>query len=838
MPQLSNIDLVSFLLGFAVATAFWWLFRAFKIFLPRLLVALKHQAEVRRQRKLEGISRYVRQETLRRAQVNHLAHALFSLDEILVTPKLMAPPDYLLDPPIHTEGQRTAERLIPYLPDWPEFSAPFPVHTLTAAQAMSAGSNLAIIGEAGSGRSVALAHLASLVARRDPTAENLAQMVPIFIHAMDMDLQIDRDSDVLSDMRKIISKMVPIIAAAQLPKYTRELFLNGDALLLIDGLDELAPAALETTAAYLKSLISEYPKTRIALAASDDYLDGLLDIGVFPLSVAAWGTVDKHIFIDKWSFIWNASIKSEIEKRNGNTSDSLLLTTWLTADPLLQTPLEWTLKVWAAFAGDTQGPTSVDAVQAYILRLNHKNIPLEALSELAYNIFCSGITALPYELVETSFSKYKPDQNITDVASAADLDTGNESNNKPGKTKKQVRISSGANALNALIDSGILIESPDGKIRFAHLQVAGYLASRAFTQGQDLPEIQKPLSALQMQTIRYLAVNGKINSWVKKTIEQSDIHLNRSLLLAGRWLSDAAPELPWRSPVMRMLIQMIHNPQTPHHLQARCLAAILVSNDSSVTLLLKQLLESESDMIRQLAAVACGASQQTKTTMELIKLLNDPSTDVAQAACLSLGSFGTRLAFESMVDMLNNGEEDLQIAAAETLSQMPGGPEILREAAFSDRLLVRSAAIAGLTLVREDWTEELLERIALEDAQWIIRNAASEALEVLRTPSIHIPRPLPPPDRAGWLIEFAGKQGKGIIPGDPGTEYILSAAQNGSTAERLMAMQYLLSDKSGTSLPVLLNALNDPSSIVQEAAYHALRQMTSAGVEMPGQFGF
>jgi HEAT repeat protein len=841
MQQRIIIDLVSFLLGFAAATVFWWLVRRLKIAIPRLKETLKHQAEERRQRKLEGIGRYVRQESLQRARKMHLARELFPLDDILIYPRLLAPPNYLLDPSRHETGKRIAAQVIPYLPDWPEMSAPFPVDTLTAAQAMSKGAHLAIIGVDGSGRTVALAHLAAMVATRDASAEELANHVPILLHALDIDFQCGEGAEPIEVIQRSIAKMVPVFEAARVPKFSRELFSSGKALLLIDGVDELTPAALQEASAFLKSFLTLYPNTRLAMTASLDYLDGLSDLGIFPLAVTAWDASDRQNFVEKWSSLWSSHIGGEIEKRSGTKApDPLLLKTWLTAEPALQTPLEWTLKVWAAYAGDVQGPSNMDSLHSYAIRLNHKSIPLDALSELAYSIFCSGLTALPYALVEKIFIKYKPDQSFVEESPEDEQSvdgTASENQTKSG-LNKQARITSGENALNALVNSGLLIESPTGLVRFAHVQIAGYLASRSYPGGQELPPLPKILSALQINTLRYMAVGGKLNSWVKTALEQYDAPLYRHLLMISRWLPDAPAKLPWRSPVMRMLIQMVQNENSPSHLRQRCLAAIIASNDEAVSVLLKQLLDSESDRLCQLAAIGCGASQQTKTSSDLIKYLNSLNPNVASAACLSLGSFGTRLAFESMVDLLHNGDEGLQFAAAETLAFLPEGPDALQKATSSDQLLVRRAAVAGLALVRTEWSARLLEKLAIEDAQWVIQNAATEALSALNAPVAFVPQPLPEPDQAGWLIKYAGQHGKGIVPGEPATEYILAAVQNGSQEERLCALQYLRSIPEQASLSALYTTLEDPCDLIQEAAYYALWQLQSSGVELPNQYGF
>jgi HEAT repeat protein len=833
MPPRLAIDLVSFLIGFVSASIFWWLARAIKVKYPYLKERLKQQAEIRRQRKLEGISRYIRQETLRRAQTCHLAHQLFPLDDILIPPRLLAPPDYLIDTPMPPENQRISNQLIPYLPDWPELSAPFPVYTLTLAQALSEGARIAIIGEPGSGRSVTLAHLAMTAAQREPTADCLNGCTPILIHAEDMEFD-DAASDPTDLIRRCLSPMVPVIYGSQLPKFTRELLTDGNALLLIDGMDELPFDQLKGAASYLQVLLDKYPNIRVVVTASAEHMDGLISLGFFPLAVAAWSASDRQAFIHKWSGLWNSLIAPEVQKRqNGKQPDALLLSNWLTADPILETPLECTLKVWAAFSGDIQGTNSSDAIFAYILRLKHKNIPVEALAELALNLFCSGLSSLPYELVERAFTKYKPDSAQT-VEDGSDEETMIDT--RPKQPKKPGKISSGSSALGSLLDSGLLVESSSGKVRFGHVRIAGLMACFGFSSGQQMPVLQNPPSPLQMNTLRYLAVQGKVNGWVKQLLERNDKPLYRNLMTAARWLPDAPSEAPWRSPLIRSLVQMASNEGTAFHLRARCIAALVASNDSGIPVLLKQLLEAESGLLRRLAAIGCGASQQPKTTLDLIKRLDDSDEDVARAACLSLGAFGTRLAFDSMVDLLKTGQEKLQLAAAETLAIMPGGVEILREAAFSDILLVRRAAIAGLSHIRTDKNLDLLEKIAIEDAQWIIRNSAAEALASLKATQSTIPKPLPPPDHSAWLLTFASQHGKGIVPGEPVTDYLLSALKEGNITEQIRTLQYLRSMPEEPVTSAVYAALLHAPEELHEAAYYALWQLTSSGCELPDAY--
>ena len=70
--------------------------------------------------------------------------------------------------------------------------------------------------------------------------------------------------------------------------------------------------------------------------------------------------------------------------------DPLIINTWLETDNLTLTPLELTLKVWAGYAGDSLGPSIVDAITTHIRRLAPANSPLAALETLGMQVALSS----------------------------------------------------------------------------------------------------------------------------------------------------------------------------------------------------------------------------------------------------------------------------------------------------------------------------------------------------------------------------------------------------------------------------------------------------------------
>src|SRR5215216_1563652 len=157
------MDLFSFAVGFVAGILFTWLLSRIR----PLLVQLRENAKERRQtaqtRRTSGLEDNFRRVTLRHAQGMHLAASLFSLDEILQEPRLIAPPARV-EPGVVGIQEDIISQTLPYMPAFPEIAAIYRAPTLSLTEALKGGSNIVIVGAAGTGKTVALAHLASLAA--------------------------------------------------------------------------------------------------------------------------------------------------------------------------------------------------------------------------------------------------------------------------------------------------------------------------------------------------------------------------------------------------------------------------------------------------------------------------------------------------------------------------------------------------------------------------------------------------------------------------------------------------------------------------------------------------
>ena len=293
--------------------------------------------------------------------------------------------------------------MIPYLPDWPEMICQLTVPRLSLAEALQSPVNFAIIGQPGSGKTVALAHLATQVACRDPQVGALSGLVPVFIQAGDLDLGTEVQRDPLMQLADITRHYLPAIFSSQVPAFLKNTALEGALLLILDGGDELSQPQMKDLGGFIKALLAQNPKIRLVMSAAPEYLDGLVRLGIAPLAMAAWDTAQRVQFVERWGLLWKEQIQPLVEKSSPASSiDPVLLNSWLAAGAQIQSPLELTLRVWAAYLGDTYGPHNTDSLDSFLRRAIPDIKLLAPLEQLALQMVMEGRATIHRSMITTS----------------------------------------------------------------------------------------------------------------------------------------------------------------------------------------------------------------------------------------------------------------------------------------------------------------------------------------------------------------------------------------------------------------------------------------------------
>lgn len=868
MPNFEiHLDRLSFWLGFLAATLFWWLFSRIKPLVPLWRQQLRRQLELFSSRNFAGVDHYLRQQTILRAQSQHLAASLFSLDEVLIIPRLLVPPSGQ-DPEKIDAAQSIANSIIPYLPDWPELVASFGVASITLADALQSKRHIVLIGQPGSGKTVALAHLATQISRHDLLVKDFANAPLLYIHVVDLDTTLAEDQDPVQALIKCITSSANIVMQPQITRYLQSVVRSKSRpiVMILDGLDELPEHDLRMAVAYLETLIHKLPQLQVITTATAEFVDGLTHAGFYPLALAAWTNLERKTYASKWGELWTNKILLEIEKSNGpQWIDPKLMAYWLEDEPSRTTPLTLTLRLWGAYAGDLSGANTQDCLKSHVTRYLPDTAVLPAVNQLAHTMIKNGTVSISFDEMEKFLSSTKVWSGPTKASSAIDAshlldqtgsfgtdaqveDASNRSGTLHGlmklkpnfqKSGRMEKITSpAAQVIEALLDAGILSQHVNDRLRFSNPLLMGFLASPEVdnNEAQSIISSNEWNSAWspQLQMLRYTAACLDDAPWIQTLISEQNSPLYQNLLIAARWLADLPAKCNWRNTLMRTAYNLIQSQSLPLSMQARFIGAFYLSGDPSAEKLFQQLLSSSSPVSRRIGLIGCGASGNPRSIDRVLASLADKDREVRYTACQALAAIPGESTLKALVEILLSGDEEIRQAAAEALAQNPEeGYQVLREATTHEDLLTRRAAVFGLMQVHEAWAIKALEKVAVEDGQWVVRNAAAQAILMLQNHSSQVPARMKDPSETGWLITFASKLGTGIQPGEAATDVLLTVLKNGTIQEQIAALYFLRDHADDSIIQEIYALLSHQDDTLRESALHALWWIAISGTRLP-----
>lgn len=866
------IDLTSFWIGFAVATVFWWLMRLAQPALSKVWDSIKERLSSMRQGLKTSIEVRFRQDMIQLFQTNHLAGLMFTLNEIAVEPQLLMPP-----PPVIPGEALPPESLtdiaVPYMPEWPEVNSQFYVNRMTIPMAMSKGANLLLMGAPGSGRSFTLNLIATRAAQRHPAVGHLGNLIPVLVHAGEMDLSKGKEN-LLDVLYNVYANKVSILVEAQLPDFLKTIFEKKLCLMLVDGLDELLPEQRREVLKYIKSLQVKYPGNRYIIATSAQDISSMQPLKLHPFAIAGWTKEEKQAFIKTWGEMWQEHITAQSwASELPEIFDANIINQWLMDDTELSSPFTITLQTWAAYAGDSRGPGELAAIEAYIARMTAGiQNARPALENLAAQSIINASPFMKKREASSLIAKYEvavaedaegsddaqdeEDIEPTGTTSPASdlidddeldalLDELDDLEDKPEekaeeeeKTKKEGGKPSGRTLLPQLTDALLLRSNPNDTYNFSHFIIQGYLAGANLKSPDVLNQLNaQPDWAGKCLTQLYLpAYKTDILPVIGQLVQSAQADpLQSGLITIATWLRHAPRTAGWRNQLMRTLANTLKKDQLPIGMRARLLAALATSGETGMNALFKQMLQSPQHDMRWLGALGCALTKNKNAIDELGLLAHDTSVYASRAACLALATIGTTRALEHLTAALVDGNDEVRRAAAEALAlDRDEGHAVLKDGAEVEDVAVRRAVVFGLARVNEDWAQELLNLKQVEDSEWIVRNAAVQINEDMKLVEMTIPTDMKPLHETGWLIKFASEKGMGLAPGQASWDMLATALKEGDDETKLAAM-YIFRKVPGEAYPVvgpLLEYMKGPEGEIREAAYYTLWHLKNTGLPL------
>lgn len=742
-----------------------------------------------------AIDRY-QMELVGRAETLHLARPIFALDEILITPRVLAPAAQT--DPTRPEGVHYGTLgVVPNLPDVNYLSGVFVSPSMTLVQALASGANLLLTGELGSGKSSALAYLALRLANRSPEMQSLVGSIPVWLHAADLDLTKGDDKDPLQPLVVAAQRSASSGVAGMLPAYLRRHLGAGRAILLLDGLDEFPSDQVAPVAGWLRALLTEYPNNRVVATAAPMGRDGLAAAGLAPVSIAPWTEHVQRSFLSAWARSWREFVSPRLPKGRLSDLDPALLNGWLGGAMRGSTPAEATLRTWASYGGDVRGGRAVDGLASYAARMLSDEEQAHA-ERVGLSWLEGGMPSIP----ERSLPRGVP--------------------------------------VGDLVEAGILIRRADGKLSFRQPMVGAYFAARGMLAEGPLEGLLNSHWAPAQLALQYYAVLGQADPIVQRLLNTTREPLKLELLQVGGWLPGSHSKATWKARLLRELGMVVQESGNPYGLRLRALHQLAQSAEPGVNILFQRMLRSEAASSRVLGALGLGGIADEDSVAQLAGLTTrEPVLLVRQAACLALAAIGSDPALEALGHALLEGEEAVRLAAAEALAANTGeGHMMLREAAEHEALLTRRAAVFGLARIPDRWAEEILEKVQLGDDQWVVRGAAAEALEQRRNPPWKVRTAPKDLSELAWLAAYAAREGIGLVPGRGALDVLRRALGNGTADEQIAAIEALAWEGGEELAMELYKALRSGEDHLRDSAFETLWQLAAAGAMLPSPMTF
>jgi HEAT repeat protein len=300
-------------------------------------------------------------------------------------------------------------------------------------------------------------------------------------------------------------------------------------------------------------------------------------------------------------------------------------------------------------------------------------------------------------------------------------------------------------------------------------------------------------------------------------------------MACAAWLRDAPAAARWRGEVFKRLNRLLMDSSQPALLRLNALGAFVAAGDPSLGALFRQGLANADALVRRGAVLGLGASGEVANVPHIAGLFRDPELDVRWAAVLALSALTHETALEALAQGLLSGDDNLRRACAEALARNEEeGHPVLKEAIVHDDLAVRRAAVYGLAATARDWAVDILDKLQVNEQQWLVRTAAQDVLVRLREPAARAPRAMPPPESLGWLIAWAAQQGLAVPPGPAALAILHRAAREGDAPTQRAAAEALARLGDPTDTPDLYTLLKGYGVQVGDAAYQALATLAAA----------
>lgn len=905
-----RFDPISFLIGFISGTALAFILYRLRNRIASIRRQARQRAESARRYAARTADARYQLDIMRHCQAYHLDGAKTNLSDVLVEPRFVPGMDVF--DTTGERKMRDVFHVVPLIHQYPTCYAPFNVNTLGISDLGAGSRHLALLGGLGSGRSTALAAIAlwamgvvefeqaaDLVqqdideqeaqlddkerqARAKEREEiqnraleqieraqeqagealgelldqreiiDLHRLMPILVHLSDVDILPEDENKAIDPAEPLVQAIrhnVRRVTAMTVPSYVYNRLNNGQALVLIDGLDDLPRHEQTRKLAWLDRFIEAYQDCMIIVTGPATGHYPLMRLGLTPIFLRPWTDLDAQRYVERWAEEWPAH--AGIGRRHAPPPDVKMVR--LAVDnPRGITPLDLNLRIHRLYGVDiADGEPAIDRWDLYYARVTHQ-FYLKAFDK-EEALVDEAFYTLATLAAESLSSGPLPLDQITDIVTAAMRREEGEG----AKTKEVFVLDVHEFVTTLTTKSGLMTSRLNDRYEFCHPVVMAFLAAVTVIDNESPVTLDQVVNdpawqyAIPFGVAR--APQEMVNKAVIAKLSQKPDLLFSNLFELAHWLPDAPADAPWRGEIFKRLAAALIAPTQFPAVREMAMAALVSTRDMNVLFILRQALRSTDAQVRRLGCIGLGVLGQGEAIKDLRPMLEDDDLEVQLAAGLALGAIGTEKALEVMVDGLLGGEESLRQAVAEALAAIPGeGHHLLHTAITSEDMMVRRAAVFGLARIDTPWALTDLYRALLEDDQWYVRSAAEQAFAKAQSGVKAVALAHPPIEELDWVVDWVGEHtdilqryaesanGEGededeepvlVIP----PEVLVQMVQTGDQPYRIASARTIGYLGYLPAVKALYSVLSDHNELVRTASYAALADLQAQlGESLPG----
>ncbi|MHC1741009.1 MAG: hypothetical protein AB9897_07870 [Anaerolineaceae bacterium] len=804
-----HIDLISFWIGFILATILWVILQRISKLLPVLRKSIAANRLQQQQKKDLDREHGMLLFALRKAQTSHIASSLFPLEDILVEPSVITSARFL--PKTEDEFDSNGMyKILPDIPEVPQLLTGFPILKNSLFSILQAGQQyIAISSEPGFGKTTALAALASRLCLEKPSKDKTGYL-PVFFDYVDLELSGKPTEELL------INYLIKNIKGAS---YTTidELLHHADGnhrlVFLVDGLDRLPIDELGKAVQCINNLKQQFPLASFVVAC-DPFITGDLESSGFEVfALSAWGIEEKRRLLVKWKNAWFTTFTKETNKQKLDKIFS-----WLLQENLPDSPLELTIRVWSAVSGCAEKGTSQELFASWLRLISGGYLSLSTAEVLAQSATITPYPSIAYE-------------KVLEIIEEGSVQIGNS--NLPSSSSQGENQLPSHQVVDLLVKNQFFKPISENQILFTSFPLFSFLFTKKHSELYipDFSEITKsPINRTLFE-----AQQNSQSSFQEITtyLGKADGLLRRDHFFLLSWLKRTDKNDPLREKIFRQTAALLQDISLPIGLRFRFIYALSETHDPTISSLFSYFSSSFDDSIRQISALGLGIINDEKSVSILLKLSKDNSLEVQKIACISLNKIWSQPAQAGLLEVVFNAEEEIRYLACELISKHhPEGDQILEELAATDNYLARKAAIFGLVHIQQPWVNVLLEKLSIEDTQWVVRDAAKFALEHPRFVTTYLPERTIPILENPWILQKSESYSISLPEKGFPSELLYRILQEDTLSNKNLALSYLLSQPTPLLIKTLTKIASNPQSDFREEALNGLYKLSKRGLNL------